>query len=459
MAPGVDIVNLRRPARWVLAAVVMITALVGRSSAHVGGLGGSAEAPPVPFWLVALTGGGIVAVSFLFTSLMTDREALHIINEWRLRLPSFPDASRRAAGAGGVIVLGGVLGVALVGPSGTANAAVLFVWVLWWAGFTAVVYLVGNLWPVVNPWRALVIASSRVVSTRHRYDLGAWPAVVGLLTLVWIEVVSGVGEDPIQLAALIVAYTSVAVAGGLVYGGAWFREADPISRVFRTYGRMGFIGRGDRPTLRAPGAGLVRRAADGLDEVAFVVALLWVTSFDGLVSTPAWNVLARTLVGIGVPALIVYAFAALVGFLMFFVIYRTAARLSRRTADTYVSTNEISRRFVPSLVPIAAGYHLAHFLGYLVALGPVAMGALRSPLGPVAGDPVPLPSWFGAVELTLIVLGHLLAVWVAHAVSFDLFPGRLRPVRSQYPFVVVMVFYTMTSMWIVAQPYAEPAFL
>lgn len=50
----------------------------------------------------------------------------------------------------------------------------------------------------------------------------------------------------------------------------------------------------------------------------------------------------------------------------------------------------------------------------------------------------------------------MVAVWVAHARSFELFPGRLQPIRSQYPFVVVMVGYTMSSLWSVAQPFASP---
>lgn len=446
---------------------------MGRTAAHVGGLGGSTEAPPLPFWLVALTGGGVVAVSFLFTSLMTDRRTLHAINVWRRPLPPVPRLVRRLASAVAVAGLVALLAVAIVGPAGTANVAVLVVWVGWWAGFTAVVYLVGNPWPAVDPWRTLARAGRRLRPDAGDYGAGAWPAVVGLLALVWVEVVSGVGEDPLQLAAVVAVYTVVTVSAGLSYGPVWFREADPIARVFRTYGHMGIVGRvnrtdpddravdgvGSRLTLRAPGAGLIAGTPDGFDEVAFILGLLWVTSFDGLVSTPAWNTLARGVVGLGVPPLLVYALAAVGGFLAFLGIFRTAAGLSRRTADSYVSTDEITRRFVPSLVPIAAGYHLAHFLGYLVAFGPVVLAAITDPLSPVTVEPVGLPVWFSGVELTLVVLGHLLAIWVAHAVSFDLFPGRLRPVRSQYPFVVVMVFYTMTSMWIVAQPYAAPAFI
>jgi hypothetical protein len=48
---------------------------------------------------------------------------------------------------------------------------------------------------------------------------------------------------------------------------------------------------------------------------------------------------------------------------------------------------------------------------------------------------------------------------VAHATAFELFPSRLQAVRSQYGVTLVMVLYTMTSLWIVAAPYAPPPFL
>ncbi|MFC6726217.1 hypothetical protein ACFQE1_17980, partial [Halobium palmae] len=67
--------------------------------------------------------------------------------------------------------------------------------------------------------------------------------------------------------------------------------------------------------------------------------------------------------------------------------------------------------------------------------------------------------WFGGVELAAVLVGHLVAVWVAHATAFDVFPSRMQAVRSQYGVTLVMVLYTMTSLWIVSQPYAAPPFL
>jgi len=82
---------------------------------------------------------------------------------------------------------------------------------------------------------------------------------------------------------------------------------------------------------------------------------------------------------------------------------------------------------------------------------------LLDPFTPPQAPPVAvLPGWFGSVGLAFVVLGHLLAIWVAHAIAFETFTGRLQPIRSQYPFALVMVFYTMTSMWLLGQPYVSP---
>jgi uncharacterized membrane protein YcfT len=70
-----------------------------------------------------------------------------------------------------------------------------------------------------------------------------------------------------------------------------------------------------------------------------------------------------------------------------------------------------------------------------------------------------LPDWFGTFRLLCVLGGHVLAVWVAHSLAFELFPGVLAAIRSQYPSVLVMIFYTMTSLWVITQPYTPPPFV
>jgi hypothetical protein len=61
--------------------------------------------------------------------------------------------------------------------------------------------------------------------------------------------------------------------------------------------------------------------------------------------------------------------------------------------------------------------------------------------------------WFTAVAA--IVLGHIIAVYLAHVLALRLLEERKRALRSQYPMLVLMLTYTVVSLWIMAQPIVE----
>lgn len=460
--------SMRRTLLWTVGLALTLLAGIDRVSAHVGGLSGSVAAGSIPVWLTAGTGGVVVGASFLLTSFATDHDTIRRVNGRGLSLPT-PAAVRagvRLTAKGlGVATLLLVVATGFFGPrEPVSNAAILVVWSGWWAGYTMSVYLVGNTWPAVNPWRTLAEALARLRESTREYpeQLGAWPAVVGLLGLVLVEVVSPLAEDARLLASLVVAYSVVTVAGATLYGvETWFGRVDPIARVFHLYGLAAPVQRttgGIELTLPTTNLTEVRIGA-GNGETALVVALLWATTFDGLVTTPAWAGVTRAVVEVGVPVPLVYLVTMAGGFGLFFTGYRLAARKARETADSYVTSAFIDRWFVAALLPIAVGYHLAHYLSYFLTLLPMLGAALASPFTP-AVDPVVLvlPGWFNLVQLGFVLFGHLFAIWVAHSRAFDLFPGVLQPIRSQYPFILVMIFYTTVSVWIVAQPFTPPPY-
>lgn len=443
--------------------------------AHVGGLSQAAAEASVPGWLTVMTGGVLVGGSFLFTSLLTDHEGIRAVNGWRARIPA-PSHIRRIVrglfGLGGVLVLGVVIITGLTGPTEpTRNFAILAVWVGWWAGYAMSTYLLGNTWPLLNPWRTIASAlpfdGGRSLPDRY----GVWPSVVGLLGLIWIEVVSPLAADPRALAWLVLLYSVVTITGATMYGpDTWFGQVDPMARVFELYGRVAPIQVTDEGVeLRFHGTALTEGQSSGdAGAMAFVIALLWATTFDGLVTTPVWNDIVGSLIGgfgltgvlqqIFVPS--VYLLGLISGFVIFLGAYQVASRYARRTAGSYLSAETIGRWLVPSLLPIAAGYHIAHSLGYFISLVP-ALGAVSAGLVGI-GLPLQvavLPAWFGTLQLGFVVLGHLLAVWIAHALAMELFPGILRPIRSQYPYVIVMMVYTMTSAYVIGQPFVEPVYL
>ena len=447
-----------------LVATVLFLASAGTAAAHSSSLRSASESLSVPQWLFLLTGGAVIGASFLLVTFSTDRSFVASIHEWRRSLPGrWLDTGRSVGSTLGVVALVGVIALGFAGPeTAVRNPAVMVVWVGWWAGFAMSAYLVANAWPAIDPLRAI---ASRLPTAGLEYPdrLGAWPSVVGLLALVFVEVVSPLADDPRLLATTIGIYAAITLVGAVAVGTPrWFADVDPVARVFRYYGRVAPIGWGDSGfELRLPGMALTRRTdVDGSDEAAFVVALVWVTTFDGLVTTAAWGAVAGWVVDAGVPPLAVYAVAMVAGYGVFLGVYRSAARLARRTAPTYLSAATLARAFAPPLLAIAAGYHLAHFLGYFLTLLPALGAALQHPIaGPTAPVALVLPGWFGALELAFVLAGHVLAIWVAHAVAFDLFPDRLQAIRSQYPFIAVMIAYTTLSLWIVAEPTLAPPYL
>ena len=450
-----------------------LAAVVGSAAAHTGSLGGGTREPlAVPTWLFLLTGGGVVGASFLLASFVTDRRFLRRVHAWG-RAASLPTGPLRLVGR--VVGLVGLAAVLYFGFTSLTlfgvptpvtsyrNLAILVVWVAWWAGYVATTYLVGDTWPAINPFRTLadmLPSLDRVYPER----LGAWPSVAGLLALVWVEVTSPLADDPDLLAGVVVAYGVVTLLGAATFGpDRWFETVDPVARLFRYYGHVAPVTRTDDGLrLRLPGAGLSgERLVTGRDEVAFVIAILFVTTFDGFVGTGAWAAFARAVVGAGVPAVFVYLAAYLGGFAGFYAAFVAAARTARRTAETYLAPEYLVRRFAPSLLAIAAGYHLAHNLSTFLVLLPTLLSVAASPVSPPQNPPrlASLPAWFGGLELAFVLAAHLLAVWVAHGTAYDLFPGRLQAVKSQYGVTLVMVCYTMLSLWIVSEPYVAPPFV
>lgn len=450
---------MRRLLASAVASITALAAATGHVSAHAGSIEAATATPPVPTWFIALTAGVVVGTSFLFTSLMADHETLEVINGAGIR-HRLPTMLTRSLGRllRGLSVLGLVVivGLGLIGPTDPqANVATLAVWVGWWGAFTMSAYLLGNAWPAIDPFRALAAPLSGLSRNLDVRPLGAWPAVVGVLAIVWLEVATAVSATPRWLSAVVLGYAAVVVVGSLLAGPSRWVEIDPLTWIFRIYGRFAPVQRTDAGLeLRLPGAALTDGDLSDVPGVpAFVVALLWATTFDGLVSTPTVQGLVAPIIRTGVPAPILYLTVLLAGFGLFYWVYRVSCRRSRSAAETFVTGAAIERWFAPSLVPIAVGYHLAHFLGYVVSLAPALLSAVRSPF--VAPPTIPiivLPDWFGLIQLSFVLLGHLFAIWVAHSIAFDRFPGVIQPIRSQYPMILVMIGYTVVSAWVIVSP-------
>ncbi len=422
----------------------------------------------VPTWLYLATGGGVIGAASLMTMLVTDRRTIDAFHEDAIPLSlsnvTLTRAGSLIAGGLGLLALVAIIIVGVVGPQQTGNVslAVLLIFVGGRAVLTVVAYAVGNPWPALNPWRQIAEA---LPTGYYEYPdwLASWPAVGALVALIWLEIVAPLSSSPRVLALVVVAYSVFTVAGAVAFTpGIWFERGDPISVWFRLYGAVAPIQRTDDGLeFRYPGAKLgdadVIRDTSG---IAFILILVWELTFSGLIVTAPGITLIEFLVGVGLPAPLVYLLILVSGLWLCWRVYWYAAARTRRRSQTYLSTEYLALRYAPPLLAIAAGYHVAHYVGFSISLWPSLLETLVAPLDPPANPTqYALPSWFGYVEIAGILIGHILAVWIAHAVSFELFPGKLQAIRSQYPFIIVMIVFTMVSLYLVSLPAFEPPYV
>jgi hypothetical protein len=225
--------------------------------------------------------------------------------------------------------------------------------------------------------------------------------------------------------------------------------------------------------LRPPAAGLLDAQPAPVSTAAFALVMLATVTFDGLRETPLWADLLARLSRPGEPVSnAVWYASGTAGLVLLPCVFAVVmlgvgaamARLTRGAARPG-SASELARLFVLTLLPIAFAYHLAHYLSYLLVAGQVVIPLASDPFGygwdlfGTARYKVDVGlvgarfAWYTSV--IAIVLGHVLAMYLAHRLALARFTDRRTARRSQYPLAVLMVAYTMASLWILAQPIVE----
>jgi hypothetical protein len=503
----------RRRLAW--GGAILATLAPGVAAAH--GFGQRYDLP-VPLWLWATAAAAAVALSFaiigVFVKASPGVEGYGRLNLLRVPAGRFL-ADRRirfAASLVSVGLLGLVLAACFFGDqSPTRNLAPTFIWVAWWVGLAYLSALVGNLWAVINPWSALFAWGEtrlgwRPLRLRYPAQLGVWPAVGLFLAFAWIELIYTGRSIPARLGHLILAYSALTWAGMAFFGRrTWLRHADPFATAFAVLARFAptEVRVTDREAcrrcgvacatrdgacldcgacfdraaparrawnLRAFGAGLLNTGDVSPSMVAFVLALLSTVTFDGFTATPAWASLEgrlyAALEALGDARLTFIGTLGLIAFpLLFGLVYVGFARWMAWMGGDQLSTGTVARLFVLSLVPIAIAYHLAHYFTYLLIQGQLLIRLASDPLGfgwdlfgtaryrPDIGIVGARAVWYTAV--VAIVVGHVIAVYVAHVVALREYRDRRAALRSQLPMLVLMVGYTVVSLWIIAQPIVE----
>jgi len=206
--------------------------------------------------------------------------------------------------------------------------------------------------------------------------------------------------------------------------------------------------------LRSYGAGIRREPALGPGGGAFVVALLATVVFDGFRGTnlyldfqDAVNWGAGSAESLGTVTMLIVTSSFTLAYIAF------CALSSLREEGSLVKT---ARRYAPTLIPIAAVYFVAHYFVYWLQLGQLSLGNFADPF---EREWVPdydvwvtvPPSVIWAVQVALIVWGHVVAVVEAHRLSLRVNRRPRQALLAQSPIVVLMVAYTFAGLWMLGR--------
>jgi hypothetical protein len=385
--------------------------------------------------------------------------------------------ARRGLAALGALLLLVVFLAAVLGPrSSQDNLAPTFVYVVFWVGLVPVSVLLGDLFRVLNPWRALADAAAwawRAAGGRYAPPLaypawlGRYPAALLLLSFATLELAYSRPSDPRMLALAILLYSLLTWVGMALFGRqAWLQHGEAFAVYFGLLARMApFAYQDGRLLARWPLSGLAPPARRP-GATAFLAVMLGSVLFDGFSRTRFWQ---DRLYSLQVALIERPSLAELAGILLNLagllaavaavgLAFGAAVHAARRIGG---ARSSLTQAFVYSLVPIALVYALAHYFSLLVLQGQTALRLASDPFGrgwdlfgssgfqPDLGLLNPNAIWY--VQVGALVVGHVAGLIVAHDRAVSLFRGPRLAAASQYPLLVLMVLYTVSGLWVLSQ--------
>ena len=492
----------RRPA--VGAACLAGAAVLAPAPVAAHAIGGTFTLP-VPLWLYLMGAGAAVAASFAVVA-RSAREGRtdDPPDEPRLLPPHLATVARIGLRVLGMVWWYGAIVTGFVAGEISPLPAVLL-WTGIWVGLPIVAVLAGNPWPSLSPfrttldlleWVALRFGVERLdFGRRYPQRAARWPAV-GLLA-------AGIGAELIlpgraaagTVATLMVGYTILTLAGMLVFGPvAWLRHAELFEVMLGWFGRIGPLARRSRtanvcagcgeacdpdrcvdcpecstaaedgervPGLRPWVIGLTDVGRPGWSDVAFILLVLAGVTYDGLGETIAGSiaftrfyealapVLGPTSVATFVLVEVLQLATVFAAFALAFVAVTVATRAIAGSPRDPLGAQ--AGRYATTLLPIAAGYLIAHYLT-LVVQGVLWLPTLvANPLNTVAPplDAIPVAAvWY--LSVAAIVGGHIAGIVLAH--RWALLDAPRRATLAGLPMVALMIGYTVLSLWIIATP-------
>jgi hypothetical protein len=445
---------------------------------------------PIPAWLFAWGASLVLIVSFVALSIAW-RDSKFSSDRWR----PVPEGLSRlltgrpaqiVTGAIGVLLLGMVVYAGLEGTDEpNLNFAVTFVFVTFWLGMVVLSILLGDVFRAFNPWRAIArtvgavfrVAAGQPHSPPLRYpeQLGRWPAVVGILAFVWLELVYGargydtLGLEPSTVAVATLAYTAYTLIAMALFGvETWLGRGEAFSVYYGMFSQLAPLEvREGRLGIRRPLAAATRWARVP-GSIAMVIATIASTTFDGaqegLLEGPIRDVFV-SLADLGLGATTAFRASLMIFFALTLAgvagIFWAGVR-GMRTVRGSPALGSLGSSFAHTLIPIGVAYLAAHYFSLFVFAEQAQFTYLLSdPLGD-GSDLFGTASsgidygllgantiWY--VQVAALVTGHVTGLVLAHDRAITAYGDLDRAARSQRWMLLVMVAFTCLGLFLLSQ--------
>ncbi len=355
-----------------------------------------------------------------------------------------------------------------------ANPLPLLIWTVWWVGIVASQGVLGDLWRWLNPWTGPVSLTRKLLKADRILhlpaQLGYAGAILSFLMFVAILLADPAPADPARLARYVAGYWVFTYLALLVFGKRWMLRGDGFSVLMRNYASLGLFGRSKQKlAIGVNGWQALSRRPPRLGAAVFMLLMLGSGSFDGLNETFWW----LHLLGInplefpGRSVVVVQNMAGLlVANTVLITTYMAAIFLGLRLSGTQTSLLRGFCLFAPSILPIALGYHIAHYFSSFLVEAQYVLATLTDPMD-TGRDLLGLGTYYVTTgffnsadsarviwltQAAAVVIGHVLAVMIAHVIALRHFGSNRRAALSQAPLALFMVFYTFFSLWLLASP-------
>lgn len=371
-----------------------------------------------------------------------------------------------------------LLYVGVNGPNDPqSNLLPQVIWTGWWVGLFVVQGVFGDLWRWINPWSGIsaLLARQNAALLTYPARLGAWPAL-GLFLLFQVFLLADIApSDPDRLATLVLLYWLFTCIGMVVFGPSiWTKNVECFSVLFSLITSLRPVHCHSETRIGFAGWASFALAPLDMARALFCLTILVSGSFDGLRETFWWlgqiginplefpgrsavvwtSSMGLIIANISITCL--YAASIWAG-LLFARHFGTLGPVTLATAF---------RSFAITILPIALGYHFAHYfvsflvqIQYLIAtLGdPLArgwnlfgLGGFRVTTGFLNSTETVKPILL--INVAAVVISHIVSIAMAHHVSGRFAKTRRDLILIQLFLSILMIFYTIFGLWLLSTP-------